>query len=260
MMQTSFDAKKYVEENSYPLVLPDKKDLGLALRCIDDRASDSDDRARGISIPGAGLGLVMDVLGAFTLLRRAGKHATLAPSEAIAAVERAIGAICFHTDDKSVKNRGLACGGCGHASGALADPLKYLLSEGDAEFFIEKGLGVIKDGLKSRGVKPAVYHGAHAASAVIIVEGTDVGLPSVGKSGERAFVYHQDLHEMLLQLVAAEIAPLLASHTKGIDEEALASALRESARMRLDVTLEKLAAGLPRFVVDKRESLLVNAL
>jgi len=254
----TFDAERYVRENSFELSVTDYGKAGALLRCIDDRASDSDDCERPVSIPGGGLGLVMDVLGAFTLLKRKGTHATLAPEEAIAAVERAIGCVLFHTDEKSVTNRGVACGGCGHCNGALTDPVKYLLSETDANFFLERGVADIKERLKSRGLKPAVYHGAHAAKAVITIEGTDIGLPSIGKSGEHVYVYHKDFHEKLLALIAHEIAPLLSAHTKGVSEKELVSALIESARVRLSVTVEKLAKQLPKFVVRKQPSLTVS--
>ena len=66
-VQNPFDAQRYVKENSYSLAIKDYSNIGLALLCIDDRSSDSEDRTRDIAIPGAGLGLVMDALGAFTL-------------------------------------------------------------------------------------------------------------------------------------------------------------------------------------------------
>ncbi len=159
----SFDADNFVRDNQYPLSFSGYSKIGLKLWCIDCRSSDSDDKKRNIAIPGSRLGLVMDTLGAFTLLRGKGKHATLAPKEAVKAVERSLGAVYFHTDVKCVKNRGAACGGCGHCNGALVEPVKYLFSESDAKYFIEKWLANIKQNLKTFGVKPSVYKGRHDA-------------------------------------------------------------------------------------------------
>ena len=255
----AFDPEKYVEGSSYEIYLANYKDIGLKLRCIDDRASNSDDRERPIAIPGGGLGLVMDALGAFTILRRKGKHASVEPEEVIAAVERAIGPITFHTDEKSVTNKGLICGGCGHCNGALADPVTYLLSESDAKYFIERGLSDLKEKLNACGEKPTVYVGAHAAKAVMIVEGEKRGLMSVGESGEQVYVYHKDFHELLLKSIARQLQPLMVKHSQDVSEKELATALLESARERLSVTMEKLAATLPRFVVSKKPNLTVTS-
>ena len=258
--QSPFDAERYVKENNYPLVIKDYSNIGLVLRCIDDLSPDSEDRTRDIAIPGAGLGLVMDALGAFTLLRRRGKHATLMGEEAINAVERALGVILYHTDDKSAKNKGVLCGGCGHCNGALVDPVKYLLSGSDAKYFVEAGLEDIKGRLKLRGVKPVVYAGGHNARAVFIIESLEVGLPSVGKTEERVYVYHRLFHERFLSLIAHELAPLLSSHTQGVSEEELASMLIESARTRLEVTVNKLAATLPKYAIQNKPEVSVSKL
>lgn len=251
---SDFNATKYVKDNSKPLNLPDHSRISLRLRCIDDRSSDSEDRERPISVPGGALGIVMDVLGACTLLRRAGKHVTVEPKQAVEAVSQAIGPILYHTDEKSVKNRGIECGGCGHCNGALTYPSKYLLTEDDAKYFVEEGLREIKEDLKKFGVKPTVYKGGHAASAVIIVNGQDIDLPSVGRDGERIYVYHKDYHSLLLKLVSHEMKLLLSEHTQGVSEKELDDALEESAKIRLNVTLEKLTVGLPRFAVSKKEN------
>lgn len=252
-----FNAESFVEENKYSIP-SDHSKIGLQLRCIDDRASNSLDRSRDIAIPGAGLGLVMDVLGAFTLLRRNGKHATLTPEEAIGAVERALCAVYFHTDEKSVKNKGVACGGCGHCNSALIDPVKYLISENDAKYFFEHGLSDIKERLKKWGVKPTVYTGSHNAHAVIVIESDNFGLPSVGKSGEQVYVYHKKFHELLLELIANELTSLLSSHSQGVSEKEFVDALHESARARLSVTLDKLASELPKFLVTNEQSISVQ--
>jgi hypothetical protein len=247
-MHNTFDAEKYVTENAYLFSLKDYSTIGKELRCIDDRASNSDDRTCNVAIPGGGLGLVMDTLGAFTLLRRKGLHATLHPDEAVEVVEKAIGSVSFHTDDHSEGHASL-CAGCGHAHGALTDPVAYLLTEEDAKYFFEFCLHDLKNKLHEKGMKPTVYKGPHAAQAVMIAEGTEVGLPSVGKSGEAVFVYHKTFHQLLLTLIANGIAPLLKDHTKGISEEDFEKVLHESAEIRLGVTLKKLAVGLPRFLV-----------
>ncbi|HEY4499469.1 MAG TPA: hypothetical protein VJH94_05435, partial [Candidatus Paceibacterota bacterium] len=120
----------------------------------------------------------------------------------------------------------------------------------DARYFIESGLIELKDYLKRRGEKPAVYIGHHSAQGVFVIEDSDVGLPSVGKDGEQVYVYHKYFHELLLSLVAHELVPLMASHSQGIDEGALCAALLESAHLRLSVTIGKLAAQLPKFTVS----------
>lgn len=252
-----FDAETYVKENKYRLAITDYSIIGKSLRCIDDRASNSEDRERDIAIPGAGLGLVMDVLGAFTLLRRKGKRAALSPQEAVIAVERAIGAIPFHTDDHHEGHASL-CAGCGHAHGALTDPASYLLTEEDARYFFEFCLSDLKDKLHSKGLAPVIYRGPHAAKAVMIVEGTDVGLPSVSKSGDAVFVYHKTFHEILLTLVANQIVSLLGENPQEVGERELEETIYESARIRLGVTVNKLAAALPKFKVEHTQSLTVS--
>lgn len=256
----SFDAARYAEENSYRIDITDYSTIGLSLRCIDDRASGSEKKARDIAIPGGGLGLVMDALGAFTVLRRKGKHAVLSPQEAVAAVERAIGVVDFHTDDTHGKHHSSLCAGCGHAHGALTDPAMYLLTEGDAKYFFEFCLHDLAGRLRTRGLVPVVYRGEHAAKAVMVVEGTDIGLPSIGKTGDAVFVYHKSFHEILLTIVAHEIAPLLSGHTRGITERELEDSMHESARTRLGVTVARLAASLPRFLVTRTPSLSVSKL
>src|SRR5512146_193804 len=109
-----FDAQKYVDENASVQHVGFNEQVGKSIRCISDRASAAENKDHPIAIPGSGLGLVMDVLGAATLLRRGGTHVELGPEEVIGAVQRAISVINFHTDEKSVKNKGLPCGGCGH--------------------------------------------------------------------------------------------------------------------------------------------------
>jgi len=256
---TVFDAEKYVRENSYPLHLEDHSTIGLKLRCIDDLSSHSTDKRYDIAIPGSGLGIVMDLLGGLALLRRKGKHVSLEPRKAIDIVEKALGAITFHTDEKSVKNRGIECGGCGHCNAALIDPQRYLLSESEAKYFLESGLADVKGRLKLRGVKPTVYSGLHNARAVITVMGEDIGLPSVGKSGECVYVYHKSFHELFLTLVAHELERSFHSHSQGVSDEELVDALHESARTRLSVTLEKLANDLPKFVVGDKQNISVQA-
>lgn len=254
----AFDANAYVKKNSYPLTLTNHSNLGLKLRCIDDRATGEESSAYPIAIPGAGLGILMDAMGSCTLLRRSGKHVSFEPTELISLVERAIGPITFHTDEKSVKNKGVPCGGCGHCNGALMDPVKYLLSESDAKFFVESGLSEIKESLKAHGEKPIVYSGSHLAVAVITILGTDLGLSSVSSTGEHVYVYHKEFHELLLTLIAHEFAALVTKHSQGVSVQEFETALKESAQIRLSVTLEKLARDLPKFVASKKPSLVIE--
>lgn len=255
-----FDVEHYVRENGYDMEVADYSAIGLRLRCIDDRSSNSDDKKRDIALPGGGLGIVMDMLGALTLLRRKGKHVSLNPRDAIDFTEKTIGAITFHTDEKSVKNRGVACGGCGHCNGALVEPVKYLLSENDAKYFLDEGLAYLKDRLKLRGEKPTVYIGHHEASAVLIVAHQHLGLSSIGKSGERAYIYHKYFHEVLLSLLAHQFASELGGHAQGVGDKELEEAFLESARIRLSVTVQKLAADLPTYLVGSQSKTSVEQL
>ena len=252
------DAEKYVQDNAYRIDLENYEPIGAELRCIDDRASNSDDRNRHVAIPGGGLGLVMDAMGGLTLLRRNGRNVLIDNHEIIKAVEKVVGVIFFHTDRKSLENKGLACGGCGHLNGALSNPSAYLITDSDSKFFIENVLPYVENKLKEKKVEPTVYEGKHDAGAVFVVDSLDIGLPSVSKSGERAYIYHRGFHQKMLKKIADEIFTLLSVGSMKINKDEIESFLLKAAADRLSVTIEKLAHNLPKYAVSKKIQICVE--
>ena len=206
------------------------------LRCVDDR---DDGSAEIIAIAGAGLGVLIDIFGGLKLLDA---HVDLQRVADIFANE--FGLPSYHTDMTKLGSP-LCCAGCGHCSGALANPEQYLLSD-EAIAFLAGYLPEL-----SEQVEPTVYSGGHSAQATIIVAGTDAGLRA-SFNGTNVFVYQPDWHQLYLGKAAESLSQEL-----NINATVLADAFAKAANNDLTVTLEKLAKGLPVYTLHSSDGQLL---
>lgn len=195
-----------------------------SLRCVDDR---DDGSAETIAIPGAGLGVLIDIFGGLKLL-----EADVDLRRVADVFTDEFGLPSYHTDVAKLGNS-LCCAGCGHCSGALASPEQYLLSD-EVVTFLNGYLPQLAE-----QEEPTVYAGGHSAQATIIVTGTDVGL-TAGHSGTNVFVYQPDWHQLYLKKAAEALGQEF-----DLDAALLADAFAKAADNNLSVTLEKLAKDLP---------------
>lgn len=198
------------------------------LRCIDDRDSGSPEV---IALPGAGLGVLIDLFGGLKLL---GVDVDLQRVTDVFTAE--FGLPSYHTDEHK-RDESLCCAGCGHCSGALANPDAYLLND-QAVAFLDRYLPALAE-----QEDPTVYDGSHSAQATIIVEGTDAGLIA-NHDGTQVFVYQPDWHQLYLKKAAEAI-----SREFSIDAASFAEKCIEAANNNLQVTVEKLAKDLPVYTM-----------
>jgi hypothetical protein len=221
-----------------------------SLRCIDDRASEVGNlRDEELAIPGAGLGVLMDVLAGLNIENLSKE---LSPKEAALIIEELIGPPSFHTDEDH-EGESLACAGCGHCAGAMKDPKKYLLSH-EAVAFLPS---YIRE-LGSR-VEPAVYRGKHEAKAIVIVDSFSHGLPTTdGES--RVYVFHRAWHRRILDELATRIANQIIANDESLRSRgesfrrqlnrSLSESFWKAAEERLQATIKHLAPTLPVYVVS----------
>jgi hypothetical protein len=200
------------------------------MSCIDDRKTDNEARIR---IPGAGLGVLMDTLGA---------GLNLTPEQVTSAVEKALGGkISYHTD-KAHEGDELKYAGCGHCAGALKDPQKYLLNDESLSYLNTNYLPQLDE----KSGTPEVYEGSHNAKGVMVVDGP---ITMTSSSDDMVYVYHPTMHRKAIDQIAKEIAELHELNANDVAE-----AIWKSAQERLGHTVHHLADGLPQFKVTKSES------
>lgn len=228
---THTEAIEFAKKNVIPLpeAMTTKPLQAVMMACIDDRKNDGDAKIR---IPGAGLGILMDTLGA---------KLSLTPEQVLSAVEKALGGkLSYHTD-KSHEHDPLKCAGCGHCAGALGKPDEYLLTPEALAFLNEKYLPTLDQSC----VAPEVYEGSHGAKGVMIVDGP---ITLTSDKDTMVYVYHPELHKMAIEQIAGEIAELYELNGREV-----ADAIWASAQERLGHTVHHLADGLPQFKVSKNE-------
>lgn len=240
-------AKEFVAQNTYkfPEEIIKQFESGefpFKLECIDDRRG-GEQGELVLAIPGAGLGVVMDVLGGVKILndQTAGEF-KLTPEEAYTSVQNVLGTVSYHTDQANVDNHNpLFCAGCGHCAGALKNPGDYLQTEEAVDFVGNK---LLLD-LKQSGVLPSVYPGAHDASLVVIVDNLTDGITSKGEETQ-AYVYNKAWHEKILETISKKLA-----EGQSVSSDEIFSALREAKDVRLNHTIEHLAKNHPKFVLHE---------
>jgi hypothetical protein len=229
---TQEEAAAFVEKNIKKL--PQNMTEGLItadmISCIDDRKTDGEPKIR---IPGAGLGLLMDTLGA---------HLEISNEDLATAVEQALGGkLSYHTD-KNHEGDPLKCAGCGHCAGALSKPGEYLLTPEAVAFLQKKYLPQ----LDKKCIAPEVYPGDHGANGVLILKGP-ISITSEGD--ELVYVYHPDFHKLAIEQIARKISDMHPD----LDADIVAAAIWDSAQERLGHTVHHLAEHLPKFEVTQSE-------
>jgi hypothetical protein len=252
----TFSPEAFIED-SYRI---EQSDLS-SIRCIDDREernTTSEDPLPDYAIPGGGLGIAMDVMTAMYDL--ADGHALPGPdiNTLFSTIEKALGgSITYHTD--TIHDSDLACAGCGYCGGACEHPEDNFLPEKVAEFVKAEGMKRCTETLKKNNIPIPKYEGPHVAKAVMIVRGDDIGLPSTSSSGEHAYVYHVDVRDELLKKVAEATLPLArkAVPAGALKADTWLRLITAAADKHLGAALEKLAKGLPQYIVSEEDEAVV---
>ena len=259
MENFNFDAEKFIGAEAYDLP-GDETEIAARLRdlrCVDGRETRRPDgrgneRLPSTAFPGAGLGFFMDVVGGLRELEKFSRHSPeLTMKEVLSVVEEVIGPLSLHTDEHNDKSEGsLMCAGCGYCSFALAEPETFSLREADAHFVRDR----LMPDLSRRGTLPTVLKGNHLERGILVVDGDDIGLPSVSSEGVSSFVYHRGLHEKALNKVAEILMERFPERFIGVTASELGSIFMETARRKVELALERLAAGKPRFLVYRNDA------
>lgn len=240
-------AKEFVAQNAYKFpeeVIKqfESGEFPFTLECIDDRRG-GEQGELVLAIPGAGLGVVMDVLGGVkTLEDQTGGEFKITPLQVYEAVRNVLGTVSYHTDQANVDNNNpLSCAGCGHCAGALKSPEKYLQTEEAVDFISNK----ILPELKESQILPSVYLGEHDASLVVIIDNLIDGIKSKGE-GVQAYVYNKAWHEKILEAISKNL-----TEGSSLSSDEIFTALKEAKDVRLGHTVHHLADDKPKFLVGE---------
>jgi len=198
------EAQDYVAKNHFEI----PKDLirypsippADFLRCIDDREHRKGEELPLIAIPGGGLGLVIAVFRAIHQLEEKKKRtfSLIEPQQIVDRIEHLIGIPHFHSDENHDGDI-LPCAGCGHCAGAI-----------NVNDLSAQSVAFLKDsyipGLVKRGIRPTVYQGEHAASAVFIIKDFHTGLTPYSKgNGPRAYVLNKEWYKYIVSQMCDEL-------------------------------------------------------
>lgn len=243
------EAVQFVHENMRE-ISSDCKFRAENLGCIDDR-DESDHRFK---IPGAGIGLVGVVAATLRLYEKMHGQTGVAFDRLTKAIEGALGGMSCHTDTDAIsKGKTSIVAGCGHFSGIIEMSDEY----GVGDF--ARLMDVYVADLKNRGVNPDVLKSGHGAEAVILIAQADNGhlaitLPGRGKNGQ-VFVCHL---EDWVRIAMSFVPYIVKCAAKNIDEAKLRKCIKIAALHQLNVTLKRLALGLPVYRVSRDKSGIIN--
>jgi hypothetical protein len=225
------DAILFLQENC-EILAPENRFLIIDVdgwRCVDGRVVGPDHR---YAAPGGTLGFLFAVLAGV----EAWAKQTQRPLPDFDLVQKAVSTVfpvmTYHTDDHT--HDSLPCAGCGHCAGALAEPERY----GIDKYVLQLRLEIDRFGLKTE-----ILTGVHSESAVFIVP-VGVALPGTGSNGVQVFVFHKAAWVDVLAILSRVLAEGLS-----VDSDELYQCIQKSAQRQLDVTLDRLAKGLPVYVV-----------
>jgi hypothetical protein len=216
------------------------------LSCCVDGRYEAGDRAAAAA-PGGDAGKMLE---AFAALEYAGIKMTDAlREEVLDAVVAAVGGpekFRFHTDHhaaEALKDRSpeeSVARGCGHVRLASESPHAYGLTSED--------MGAIFRRLVTLRSGEVVLEGGHEESAVMVITDRKQGLAHQ-KGGVQAFVYHEGWDNARLERLAAKLAGLSDVKAAEISAERLTDILISMASLQRNLTLAKLASGLPIYAV-----------
>jgi hypothetical protein len=214
--------------------------------CVDGRYATGDRAAA--AAPGADAGKMLE---AFAALRDLGISIDDSlRAEILSAVVDSVGGpgkFRFHTDHHAAEALGdkppveSVARGCGHVRLASEDPSSYHLSAEDMTAIFER-LADLKSGEE-------VLHGAHAESAVLVVNDPKKGLAHQ-TDGKQAFVYHAGWDNARLHTLAQKLGEIGAIKAANVTAEQIEEMLISIAALQRNLTLAKLAKGLPIYEVD----------
>lgn len=212
-------------------------------RCVDGRYDEGDSYAG----PGAALGAVLALYAGLERVAQANGGQVPSTEQVYAMSEEALGgSLSGHTDDHQADDA-WPCAGCGHCAGALRAPENF-------------GITASADGIRQAveaddKMRITKLTGEHQEAAVLLL-GNNVQMP--GRQGDKsAFVFHAEAWNQLLAGLAEAAADKF-----GVDREQLLAAVNEAAAKQLQITLDKLAKGLPMFsvVVDEDGEIAVRTM
>lgn len=208
----------------------------LIFECIDGRRG-GETNEHVVEVPGGALGMLQDVLSCVKADDQ--ESFNIQANVIFETMYKMLGnKFGFHTDDHNQYNN-LLCAGCGHCKGALHDPELYLQSP----FAVEYVQNILLPRLKQLQIKPTIYSGSHAEKGVVISKKLDVELISISPhTSEQVFTYNEAVHDLFLTKLAENLA--IKDLYINIEELLL------NKNIRLGVTVEKLAKGLPTFAFE----------
>jgi hypothetical protein len=225
------EAHNYFAKNGTFVQLADLKGhLADHLYCIDGRSTESG----GISFPGGGAGVVALIFAAINVAfirpwedakdsRAKGARKSFAFGRVIKIIERILGGMSCHTDDKAA-DEPLACAGCGHAMAFLNGGygVGEMYRTGLVKYFTELKRRALR---KEPHIKVACYPGVHQESAVLRL----LSLPDLGEflsvpstDGEMSvFVFNETMNIWILSTVTGLLYEELRPEFKklGISKE-----------------------------------------
>jgi hypothetical protein len=254
-----FNGLEYVTTNAYQIpggILPS----GALVRCIDDREERKGELLPPFAVPGAGLGIVMDVMAAAYQAANqleGIKGMGLDPKELFKTCRTALGGMAvFHTD--TVHGTEYACAGCGYCAASLNQPEGNFFSGSAAEFLKWHALEQCQEDMRAKAIDVPTYEGDHVAKAVMVIDALDIGLPSTGVSGDHVYVYHPKARNELLTEVARAVYAQVSKIVPSLDREAWLDLVIGLAQERLTKVMQKLKADkLPMFKVFEKDGVFV---
>lgn len=240
--------KTYIAQSTYAI----HESEHLRCRCIDGRYRNVP-FLPALAIPGGAEGEII------AFLATAEQYGFTVVSEKFLTVYKeylhdfAHGHFGIHTDEHvdAHSHHTIPCEGCGHMHLVRTNPSEYGISE--------ETLQVAEQLLKQaehKGAEEIILHGKHTEQALLIING-EVGIyPKnvIHENGEHqeinVFEYHRSLARKRLngmaQMLVSEGAIQLPD---GLDAEYVTEVALETLEDHLFVTLQKLARGLPIFLV-----------
>ncbi len=257
-----FNPSEYIKNNSYQISNSQQNNF-VSMRCIDDREhrqpKDSQNPLPNYGIPGAGLGVFLDILAATQYARHhQSVFVMFSPQVGYDATVKTLGHISAHTDEKNADIPDSPdCAGCGYCMSSINNPHNNFLTQREIHFLKREILPTLKERCNEFGQPIVAYNGSHRAKAVMIIEGEKIGLSSTGQTGHNVYVYHSSVHQKLLATVAERVFPHLEKPNNYTLTE-WQDAVLESSKIRVNNIVETLAKELPKYRVFSDGSKIVG--
>lgn len=213
--------------------------------CIDGRYNKEDAHLAPRSIPGSDAGFLLLVSGALKELEGQGfnnsESLNLKIFEEILNLVGGAENFMIHTDNH---NQNSVAAGCGHMKLAKNNPENYGVTNAQINLIFK-----FLENLKQKGIKEIVLEGDHKESAVLIVKDKKIGILHQDENNQ-AFVFHQALCEEFLEKLSKKLAEFEEFKSFGLDSFKIKGLFLKIEEKQLNVTLAKLAKGLPNYEIN----------